>query len=351
MSALQDTLSRCPSTQGAVPWASVPSGRIIRTEPLAFLNCPHVENSQQCRYQHKDFSKIKTHFKEKHNYNSHVTALITLWPDPAAADVIEVDSARAEIDGFDAAEIPRTTRAYTPKSPSQLLESITEVNVSSAASASVLPCSPSPSTCLISKPILERYGLRILMPNQYIICIICQHAVAPFGLADHLKDKHNKQSILREDVKHLKALWVEFKIVRNLKNIPQPPNGGPPLLGIKILSGIACRHCPHIAQEVSSMVTHWYGYHTEDRTPYSDEYVWRPVCLQVLSGSALRYFEVVLPPAAAAPPGDLWDMYIDQHKSKFPIHATVNLTPTLNEVPPLQKDTGWHIFFANVITS
>ncbi|KIJ36138.1 class II peroxidase [Sphaerobolus stellatus SS14] len=74
--------------------SGVPYERIIRTAPLAFLNCPHVENSQQCRYQHKDFSKIKTHFKEKHNYNSHVTALITLWPDPAAADVIEVDSAR-----------------------------------------------------------------------------------------------------------------------------------------------------------------------------------------------------------------------------------------------------------------
>ncbi|KIJ35382.1 hypothetical protein M422DRAFT_262343 [Sphaerobolus stellatus SS14] len=88
------------------------------------------------------------------------------------------------------------------------------------------------------------------------------------------------------------------------------------------------------------MVTHWYGYHTEDRTTYSDEYVWRPVCLQVLSGSALRYFEVVPTPAAAASCGDLWDMYIDQHESKFPIHATINLAPTLNEVPPLQKDTA-----------
>ncbi|KIJ25967.1 hypothetical protein M422DRAFT_273015 [Sphaerobolus stellatus SS14] len=320
---------------------SVPYERIIGTEPLAFLNCPHVENSQQCRYQHKDFSKIKTHLKEKHNYNSHVTALITLWPDPPAADVIEVDSARAEMDGFDAAEIPQTTRAHTPKSPSQLSESITEINIPSAASASVLPYPPSPFTCLISKPILERYGLRILMPYRCIICIICQHAVAPFGLGDHLKDKHNKQSILREDVEHLKALWVEFKIVRNLKNVPRPPNGGPPLPGIKILSGIACRHCAHIAQEFSSMVTHWYGYHTEDRTPYLDEYLRRPVCLQVLSGSPLRYFEVVLPPAAAAaPPGDLRDMYIDQHGSKFPIHATVNLAPTLNEVPPLQKDTA-----------
>ncbi|KIJ25960.1 hypothetical protein M422DRAFT_273009 [Sphaerobolus stellatus SS14] len=156
----------------------------------------------------------------------------------------------------------------------------------------------------------------------------------------HLKDKHNKQSILQEDVEHLKALWVEFKIVRNLKNVPRPPNGGPPLPGIKILSGIACRHCPHIAQEVSSMVTHWYGYHTEDRTAYVDEYVWCPVCLQVLSGSALRYFEVVLPPAAAAPPGDLLDMDNDQHGSKFPFHAIVNLAPILNEVPPLQKDTA-----------
>ncbi|KIJ33252.1 hypothetical protein M422DRAFT_264796 [Sphaerobolus stellatus SS14] len=250
MSALQDTLSRCPSTQEAVLWACVPYARIILTEPLAFLNCPHVESSQQCRYQHKGFSKIKTHLKEKHTYNSHVTALITLWPDPPAAD-----------------------------------------------------------------------------------------------------DKQNEQSILREDVEHLKALWVEFKIVRNLKDVPRPPNGGPPLPGIKILSGIACRHCPHIAQEVGLMVTQWYGYHTEDRTPYSDEYVWRPVYLQVLTGSALRYFEVVLPPAAAAPPGDPWDMYINQHESKFPIYATVNLAPTLNEVPPLQKDTGWHIVFADVITS
>ncbi|KIJ33656.1 hypothetical protein M422DRAFT_264271 [Sphaerobolus stellatus SS14] len=98
------------------------------------------------------------------------------------------------------------------------------------------------------------------------------------------------------------------------------------------------------------MVIHWYGYCTEDHTAYSDEYVWCTVCLQVLSGSTLRYFEVIPPPAATAPSGDIWDMYIDQHKSKFPIHTTVNLAPTLNEVSLLQKDTGWHISFADIIT-
>ncbi|KIJ31072.1 hypothetical protein M422DRAFT_267281 [Sphaerobolus stellatus SS14] len=43
-------------------------------------------------------------------------------------------------------------------------------------------------------------------------------------------------------------------------------------------------------------------------------------------------------------------MYLEQYDSKIRRQLTINLAPTLNEIPPLQKDTGWHVFLGDVIT-
>ncbi|KIJ36498.1 hypothetical protein M422DRAFT_261050 [Sphaerobolus stellatus SS14] len=213
---------------------------------------------------------------------------------------------------------------------------------------SIAPPSAQVSSYLVSRLILKHYAPHILMPYKGIVCLICQNALAPSGLPDHLQEKHTL-SILSEDTLDLKALWNEFEVVRDMKNVPRIPGRQPPLPGIHIIKGLFCQHCEQSVQKTGSMRKHWYVDHAHDKTPFSEDYVYCRINMQLLLSSARRYFEVMLP--FAFPQRDPWEMYLEQHDSKISTELTVYLTPMLSEVPPLQKDTGWHLFFTDVIIS
>ncbi|KIJ31230.1 hypothetical protein M422DRAFT_267180 [Sphaerobolus stellatus SS14] len=207
---------------------------------------------------------------------------------------------------------------------------------------------------LISQPLLDCYGLGILMPYQCIICHICEHAITPSGLRDHFNGKEhvkeveeNRIHIPLADISLLQELWLEFNVIRDLTEIERIVHRQPALPGLKIISGLSCQHCEYSVPTEGSMRNHWSQDHPNDSTLFSESYVYRWATLQVFSTSCLRYFEVLTPPTA--PPGDPWQLYMNQIDSRMPPEPTINLVPTVNEVPLLLKDTGWHIFLADII--
>ncbi|KIJ51920.1 hypothetical protein M422DRAFT_243488 [Sphaerobolus stellatus SS14] len=159
----------------------------------------------------------------------------------------------------------------------------------------------------------------ILMPYRCIICHICEHAITTSGLRDHFNGKEhleevgeNKIYIPLANVKQLQCLWLEFNMIRDLTKIEHIPHQQPALPSLKITSGFSCQHC----------------------NPSS------------ISTSCPQYFEVLTP---TAPHRDPWLLYVDQIGSQMPPKPTINLVSTVNEVLLLLKDTGWHIFLADII--
>ncbi|KIJ40805.1 hypothetical protein M422DRAFT_256234 [Sphaerobolus stellatus SS14] len=284
------------------------------------LICSHVQNSQHCTYQHKDFGILKIHFKNDHKYNSQINTDITLWPDPPAPDVMDGGSDTEMVVDNDV-DMLEATHTHTAKSPSPNHGAILPAGfsapqrtVGTQSGCLIPPSIPSYLPELVYNDILNRYGLRILMPFKCIICVICEHALTPFGLTAHLKSEHEDLSALPSDLDKLNRLWVDFDVVKDLKEIPAITGKQPALPGLKIIPGYSCQHCTYSAPCIDLMKT---------------------MCV----------------PPPIAPPGYPWEMYPEQHISKITKESTVYLAPTLNEVLPLQKDARWHLFLADVIIS
>ncbi|KIJ28758.1 hypothetical protein M422DRAFT_269971 [Sphaerobolus stellatus SS14] len=229
----------------------------------------------------------------------------------------------------DAVEMPESTQAYTVMSSSPNCEPLYRAGSSAPEMTDYTPSIPLYLPHLVSNHILNRYGLRILMPFKCIICLICEHTLTPSGLTEHLKTEHEEMSVLPSDFSKLNTLWVEYDVIKDFRDVAPITSKQPALPGLKIIPGYSCRHCTYCTPTIRTMKNHWYKQHPQDHTKFSEEYVLRPANIQMISTSIQRYFEVVPPPIA--PLGDPWEMYLEQYTSKIPIEPSINLPPTLNE--------------------
>ncbi|KIJ43149.1 hypothetical protein M422DRAFT_253654 [Sphaerobolus stellatus SS14] len=66
----------------------------------------------------------------------------------------------------------------------------------------------------------------------------------PFALTDHLKTNHKELFVLPSDHDKLQArLWIEFDVVKDLKDVPRISGWQPALPGFKVIPRFSYQHC------------------------------------------------------------------------------------------------------------
>jgi Orsellinic acid/F9775 biosynthesis cluster protein D len=118
------------------------------------------------------------------------------------------------------------------------------VNTSSAEQETipgpVLPDQLKPYLTILDKPL----GLPV--------CIICQNAVLPRSLMDHLRKQHQLPANLRSVVRY----FVSTLPALDVSDLPSDWDGYPPNEALRVVEAFQCKHCRFIRQDLTDVRKH-----------------------------------------------------------------------------------------------
>jgi hypothetical protein len=161
-------------------------------------------------------------------------------------------------------------------------------------------------------------------PEGLPVCCGCQAALLPKSVLDHLRKQHQLPAELRGIVKSLVATLPS----RDFADVPNEPDGSPPLEALRVVGAFQCKHCPFIRRDVTDVRKHINQEHSVSATGNYDQIE----AQSWFGGRRAIYWRVCDPPKSAAStsytpldfesegPPCLWGLYGKGFGDKSPMN-------------------------------
>jgi hypothetical protein len=101
-------------------------------------------------------------------------------------------------------------------------------------------------------PELQPFLTFLEEPFGLPVCLVCQSAVLPKSLMDHLRKQHQLPADLRTAVRTLVATLPPL----STSDLATKPNGSPPLKALRISEAFQCKHCSFIRRDLTDVRKH-----------------------------------------------------------------------------------------------
>jgi hypothetical protein len=111
---------------------------------------------------------------------------------------------------------------------------------------------PESNPCPMLPDELKPYLTILDTPFGLPVCIICQNAVLPRSLIDHLRKQHQIPVNLRAAVRSLVSTLPSLDI----SHLPSCWDGYPPLKALRVVDAFQCKHCRFIRRDLTDVRKH-----------------------------------------------------------------------------------------------
>jgi hypothetical protein len=201
-------------------------------------------------------------------------------------------------------------------------------------------------TYLESDKILSVLSLRIHKYFKTLHCMICNLAIPPTSMPQHIHKKHGR-TLNKEENSHLAEALSKHQ-VRNGTDVPKPAPGGPPVEGLALhLNGYACIACDICHHNFLTFQNHWSKEHKDIALPAKKGF--KMATLQTFFARPSVFFQVN-PALATLSKSDPFHIYITKEVPKIETTTIIPPPTSFKEVPPLLQAMGWHLHLADYIT-
>lgn len=99
---------------------------------------------------------------------------------------------------------------------------------------------------------LKPFLILLHQPFGLPVCLCCQSAILPKSLMDHLRKQHQLPVELRSTVRSLVSTLPSF----DFSDVPNQPDGSPPLDELRLVDAFQCKHCHFIRRDLSDVRKH-----------------------------------------------------------------------------------------------
>jgi hypothetical protein len=200
---------------------------------------------------------------------------------------------------------------------------------------------------LLSDDFLAAHSLRIHSYFKTLHCMICNLAIPPKSMPEHMHHEHRKR-LDKAEISTLEMAVQKYG-VRDGKDIWIPAPGGSPVEGLTLyLDGYACIACTVCKQNYLTFKNHWSKEHKDVNLPVQQRF--KKATLQTFFIHPSQFFSVD-PALTSLSKFDPFYLYLTKEVPR--IETTTIFPPPTSpkELPPLLQAMAWHLHLADYISN
>jgi hypothetical protein len=200
---------------------------------------------------------------------------------------------------------------------------------------------------LVSDDFLAAHSLRIHSYFKTLHCMICNLAIPPKSMPEHMHHEHRKV-LDKAEISTLEMTVQKYQ-VRDGKDVWIPAPGGSPVEGLALyLDGYACVACTVCKQNYLTFENHWSKEHKDVNLPAKQGF--KKATLQTFFIRPSQFFSVD-PALTSLSKFDPFYLYLTKEVPR--IETTTILPPPTSpkEIPPLLQAMAWNLHLADYISN